>query len=146
MNQITISKAANVDPFRLAEIRVEAMKPSLEAVGRFDPERARKRFLETYVPQDTQIILSNNDLIGFFVVREHPDHLYLDHIYVHPAHQGGGLGRRIIRSVQDQARKAGLPVRLIALRESQANDFYVSCNFVFDRSDDFDNHYSWKPT
>ena len=121
------------------------MRPSLEAIGRFDPERARKRFLETYVPQDTQIIRAENDLIGFYVLRKHSDHFYLDHVYILPLHQGGGLGRRIVHSVQDQAREAGLPVRLMALRGSPANDFYVSCGFALDQSDELDNYYNWEP-
>ncbi len=145
MHQVTISNAENVDPSCLAAIRVEAMRPSLEAIGRFDPERARKRFLETYVPQDTQIIRAENDLIGFYVLRKHSDHFYLDHVYILPLHQGGGLGRRIVHSVQDQAREAGLPVRLMALRGSPANDFYVSCGFALDQSDELDNYYNWEP-
>jgi len=146
MQKVTISKAMNVDPSSLAAIRVEAMRPSLEAVGRFDPERARKRFLETYDPKDTQIVRAGNDLIGFYVVRTRVDHLYLDHVYIHPTRQGGGLGSNIVRSVQDHAQEIGLPVRLTALRGSPANDFYVSCGFTLERFDEFDNHYTWEPT
>ena len=146
MQEFRILNADNIDPARLAVIRVEAMKPSLEALGRFDPERARNRFLETYVPADTQIVMAGNELIGFFVVRTQPDHLYLDHIYMRTAQQGGGIGRRIVRSVQDRAKDMGLQVRLMALRNSPANDFYVSCGFVLQRCDEIDNHYTWEPT
>ena len=145
MHQVTISNAGTVDPSHLAAIRVEAMRPSLEAIGRFDPERARNRFLETYDPRDTQIVRAGSDLIGFYVVRKRPDHLYLDHLYISPAHQGGGLGRRIVSSVQALARNLGLPVRLIALRGSPANDFYISCGFALERSDHLDNYYIWEP-
>ena len=146
MHNISISNAMNVDPSCLAQIRVEAMRPSLEAIGRFDPERARKRFLETYNPLDTRIIRNGNDLIGFYVVRARHDHLYLDHVYIHPTHQRGGLGRSIVRSVQERARQAELPIRLMALRGSPANDFYASCGFHLERSDEIDNYYIWEPT
>jgi len=146
MHQITISNAANVEPSSLAAIRVEAMRPSLEAIGRFDPERARNRFLEAYAPNDTHVVHVGGDLVGFYVVRNRPDHLYLDHLYIRPARQGGGLGREIVHSIQSQARELGLPVRLMALRGSPANDFYVSCGFVLERSDDLDNYYTWMPT
>ena len=56
MDTITITSAEGIDPLDLAAMRVAAMKPSLEAVGRFDPERARNRFLESYQPEDTSII------------------------------------------------------------------------------------------
>ncbi|QOL83239.1 GNAT family N-acetyltransferase [Pseudooceanicola spongiae] len=121
------------------------MRPSLEAVGRFDPERARNRFLETYDSRDTRVVWSGEDLIGFYVVRDRSDHLYLDHIYIRPDHQGGGLGRRIVRSVQDRAREAGLPLRLMALRDSPANAFYISLGFGLESSDALDNYYTWNP-
>ncbi|MEL7172251.1 MAG: GNAT family N-acetyltransferase [Pseudomonadota bacterium] len=145
MRNVTISDAGNIDPSRLAEIRVEAMRPSLEAIGRFDPERARARFLDTYSARETYILRAGGDLAGFYVLRERPDHLYLDHIYICPAHQGAGLGRGIVRRVQDQARGAGLPVRLMALRGSPAQDFYAACGFVPEWSDDLDTHYLWVP-
>ena len=146
MHQITISDAGDTDPSQLAAIRVEAMRPSLEAVGRFDPDRARNRFLDTYDPANTHILHAGNDVIGVFVVRTHPEHLYLDHIYIRPSHQACGLGRRIVHSVQDRARKLGLPVRLVAIHGSRANAFYRSCGFLLERSDDLDNYYVWDPT
>ena len=146
MDKITFSNSLNVDPSSLAAIRVEAMRPSLEAIGRFDPERARKRFLETYDPHDTQVVRAGKDLIGFYVVRTRTDHLYLDHVYIRPTRQGGGLGRNIVRSVQKQAKEVGLPVRLMALRGSPANGFYISCGFVLEKSDDLDNYYTWEPS
>lgn len=145
MPKMSTSNATNDDASSLAAIRVVAMRPSLEAIGRFDPERARKRFLETYDPRDTQVVRVRNELIGFYVVRTRHDHLYLDHVYIHPTHQGRGLGRNIVRSIQDQAREMGLPVRLMALRGSPANDFYLSCGFVLEQSDDLDNYYTWEP-
>lgn len=145
MLQVTISNAANTDPSHLAEIRANAMKPSLKAVGRFDEERVRKRFLDAYNPADTHVVRAGQDLIGFYVLRKRPDHLHLSHLYISPTHQGGGLGRRIVRAVQDQARDTALPVRLMALRGSPANGFYTSCGFVLERSDDLDNYYIWEP-
>ena len=146
MHEVTIVGAAQTDPSSLADIRVEAMRPSLEALGRFDPVRARQRFLETYDPNDTQIVRVGSELIGFYVVRTHRDHLYLDHLYIRPARQGGGIGRDIVQAVQEQARKMELPLRLVALRGSPANDFYVSCGFTLHRCDDVDNYYTWEPT
>jgi hypothetical protein len=64
----------------LADIRLEAMRPSLEAVGRFDPVRARARFLDGFIPEDTQVLCVGGRTAGFQVVRRRPDHLYLDHL------------------------------------------------------------------
>lgn len=146
MKNLNVTSADGIDPEILAAMRVEAMRPSLEAVGRFDPESARQRFLDSYSAADTWLIHADHVLIGFYVLRQLPDHIYLNHIYIEAAHQGGGAGRRILTTIQDQARAEGLPVRLRALGGSPANDFYASCGFVCDRSDALDNYYIWEPT
>jgi len=50
---VRVETAKDADAELLAQIRVEAMRPSLEAVSRFDPERARNRFLSSFQPLDT---------------------------------------------------------------------------------------------
>lgn len=143
MSQMQISCAGDIDPETLAAIRVEAMRPSLEAVGRFDPERARVRFLASFSPDETRVIRIRDQLVGFYVIRRRHDHLYLDHLYIHPLHQGTGLGRKIVLLVQEMAKDVKLPIKLMALKNSPANDFYRSCGFELVQTDEFDNHYYW---
>ena len=57
MPPITTAMANADDAERLADIRVEAMRPSLQAAGRFDRDRARARFLDAFRPEDTRLIL-----------------------------------------------------------------------------------------
>ena len=140
-----IEAAVEADAERLADIRVEAMRPSLEAVGRFDPLRARDRFLGSFVATDTRVILVEEGIAGFFVVRRHADHFYLDHLYVSPAFQGLGLGRDIVEGLKAEAEAAGLPIRLMALNGSPANDFYLACGFRFVSQDALDTVYAWMP-
>ena len=44
----------------LAELRVKAMKPSLQNIGRFDEDRVRNRVLETFNALETQKITMGN--------------------------------------------------------------------------------------
>ena len=140
-----IEPAAMADAKRLADLRVKAMRPSLEAAGRFDPDRARARFLETFRPADTRLLLEEDRLAGFYVLRSRDDHLYLDHLYLAPEHQGRGAGRHIVQSIQQEARAANLPIRLMALNVSDANRFYQSCGFRAVGQDDLDTRYEWTP-
>lgn len=144
-NQFRIKAAHETDADQLAELRVVAMRPSLEAAGRFDPQRARDRFLASFVAADTQIIYKNGEMAGFFVVRQRTDHLYLDHLYVLPNFQGAGIGRRIIDGLKDEAQSHMLPIRLMALKNSPANTFYQSCGFEPVSSDELDTQYVWHP-
>ena len=56
----------------LASLRVEAMRESLERIGRFDPVRARQRFLSSFLAEHTRAIVLEGQTVGFFVVRPEP--------------------------------------------------------------------------
>lgn len=134
-------QAVKEDGHALAEIRALAMRPSLEALGRFDENRVRSRFLETFVPNDTFKIMDDEWLLGFFVVRIKADHHYLDHLYIKPEHQGRELGKLVLHKVVLMAHEKGLPVRLGALKGSRSNDFYTNNGFIKTHEDEFDVYY-----
>lgn len=127
----------------LADIRVAAMKQSLESVGRFDPMRARSRFLSSFQADETFVILHQSQRVGFFVLIKRVDHWRLDHLYILPTAQGLGLGTYVVSHVQKQAQAAEKPVRLVALKDSPANRFYLSHGFEATGSEGFDVAYAW---
>ncbi|WP_028671934.1 GNAT family N-acetyltransferase [Saccharospirillum impatiens] len=122
----------------LAELRIAAMQPSLEAVGRYDPDRASSRFLDNFRRELTRKIEVNGGLAGFYVVKENTDHLYLEHMYIHPELQGNGLGSLILKGIIVEAQERGLPLRLGALRGSRSNQFYQSHGFVQTHEEEWD--------
>lgn len=75
----------------LLAIRIEAMRESLERVGRFDPVRARERFASGFDASSTRHIEVAGERVGFVVLKQHLNELLLDHLYVKPAAQGAGL-------------------------------------------------------
>jgi len=132
-----------IDLEELITLRIRAMQPSLEAIGRFDPQRARERFADSFDPSVTRKLMIDNKLAGFYVLREKVDHLWLDHLYIDPLHQGGGFGRKVIQVLQQLAIKSAQPLRLGALKESRANAFYRSQGFEKIAEHDWDNIYQW---
>jgi len=131
------------DGQQLAEIRAAAMKPSLEALGRFDENRVRTRFLETFELSETFKIVSNDEVLGFYVLRDREDHLFLDHLYVEPKHQNKKIGKIAVDKVKDDAERKRLPVRLGALRGSKSNNFYIKNGFVKTHENEFDIYYEY---
>lgn len=125
----------------LADLRVAAMRDSLERVGRFDPVRARDRFLLTFCPEHTRHIVQSGARVGFMVLKTVGDEFLLDHLYIRPGHQGQGIGAAVLALVFSQADALGLPVRVGALKGSEANRFYVRHGFVGVEHGEFDNYY-----
>ena len=117
------------------------MRESLEQIGRFDPMRARERFLSGFSPKHTRHILHGAEKVGFLVVKSQANELLLDHLYVSPKHQGKGIGTTVLVQVFAEAEEVGLPVRVGALRESASNRFYTRHGFVLVEQSEFDNYY-----
>ena len=134
------------DAEALATIRVQAMKPSLEAIGRFDEDRARRRILDSFDPNTTSEILVEEERVGFLVIRRLENHFYLDHLYISPKYQGKGLGSAVLRQLIEEANVANLPIRLGALKFSPSNRFYASHGFCLEREEEWDNYYVLQPS
>ena len=117
------------------------MRESLERLGRFDPQRARDRFLAVFDPAATRHVFVAGERVGFVVVRSQDDGLLLDHLYIVPSAQGRGIGAAVMADVLADADARGLRVRVGALRESASNRFYERHGFVLVERGEWDNHY-----
>ncbi|KAB8044411.1 GNAT family N-acetyltransferase [Janthinobacterium aquaticum] len=138
---VVLTPAQLGDAEALVALRIEAMRDSLQRIGRFDPVRARDRFLSGYVPQHTRHIDSEGKRVGFVVVKPQPDVMLLDHLYIHPAHQGKRIGAAVLARVIEEAAAADLPVRVGALRGSDSNRFYLRHGFGLIEAGEFDHYY-----
>lgn len=126
----TLEKARADDFEALHELRLRAMRESLQALGRYDERRSRERLAEGFVPAHTQHIVVGGDRVGFLVLRRLSHSLRLNHLYIDPAHARRGIGSAVMRWVLAQADAAQLPVELVALKGSAANRFYQRHGFV----------------
>ena len=66
---ITFTAVVIEDFENLVALRIEAMRESLERIGRFDPARARERFRSGFSPEDTRYIIWEDKRVGFVVVK-----------------------------------------------------------------------------
>ena len=79
------------------------------------------------------------------MVRPHGDGLLLDHLYVTPAAQGKGIGAAVLAQVFTLADRKGKALRVGALKESDANRFYLRHGFERVEVGEWDNYYVRKP-
>jgi len=138
---VILCPASSSDLEDLVAIRIEAMRESLERVGRFDPERARERFLDGFDANSTRRVEVCGDLVGFVVIKDHQRELLLDHLYVIPGAQGTGIGSEVLTQIFREADEKGRSIKVGALKESASNRFYIRHGFEFVESGEFDNYY-----
>jgi GNAT superfamily N-acetyltransferase len=129
------------DAEALVALRILAMRESLERIGRFDPARARERFLSGFSPEHTRHILVGGERAGFVVVKPDGEALLLDHLYIDPRFQNRGIGAAVLATVFAEADARQLPLKVGALRGSDSNRFYLRHGFELVKEDEWDNYY-----
>ncbi|MGN6580689.1 MAG: GNAT family N-acetyltransferase [Bordetella sp.] len=112
----------------MAALRALAMRPSLERLGRYDPERSRRRLQAGFAPEHMRWICLGGERVGFYALCPEEAVWRLDHLYLHPRVQGRGLGGAVMRHLFAQTQ--GASMRVTALRGSESNLFYRRYGFV----------------
>lgn len=138
---VNLCQASDSDLENLISIRIEAMRESLERVGRFDPSRVRERLLIGFDARSTRRIEVSGDCVGFVIVRSYQDELSLDHLYILPRAQGVGIGSKVLIEIFKEADEIGKAIRVCALKKSRSNDFYIRHGFILVSSGEYDNYY-----
>ncbi|MCX9154974.1 GNAT family N-acetyltransferase [Niveibacterium sp. 24ML] len=143
--QFELLPASHEDAEALVEIRIAAMRESLERIGRFDPQRARDRFLAGFDPAQTRKIMVAAQWLGFISLRVSDDMLTLEHLYLVPQAQGRGTGSAVMAWVIAQSEALQRPLRVGALRESASNRFYLKHGFKRVGESEWDIYYQRDP-
>jgi GNAT superfamily N-acetyltransferase len=136
----TLAPVADADFEAMLALRIEALRESLERLGRFNPDVARARLKSQFQPEWMRHLVVDGERVGYFTVEPRAGELRLHHLYLKPAAQGQGIGAWVI----DQLKTQGLPITLAALRESRANDFYLRHGFRVVEEQAFDVEYRWE--
>lgn len=118
----------------LADLKAIAMRPDLERLGLWDRDWARQRFLDTFIPANTDVIEIDGKPVGVIAVRPERDAQWIEHFYVHPSVQGRGIGEQVLRQVMDAHRDAR-PFRLAIDRGSKVRRLYERLGFVHEYDD-----------
>ena len=146
---LSLAPVAAGDFDDMAALRIEALRESLERLGRFDPTRARERLAAAFEPEHMRHIMAGGQRAGFITLRpgasSAPQALQLNHLYIRPAFQGAGLGALALDWAKAQAAAQDADITLSALKQSAANRFYLRHGFVQVGESAFDLDYRWCP-
>ncbi|MFF9041138.1 GNAT family N-acetyltransferase [Streptomyces sp. NPDC014892] len=133
-----IRPAAATDVDHVAELRAVVMRPDLERLGRYDPDRVRRRFRDAFDPAHTWIIEVADTFAGCVALRPAADAHWLEHFYLAPHLQGTGIGTAVLRTLLTRCDEADVPVRLNVLQGSPARRLYERHGFHVETEDPVD--------
>ncbi|QYX79366.1 GNAT family N-acetyltransferase [Streptomyces akebiae] len=130
------ASATDVEP--VAELRAVVMRPDLERLGRYDPDRVRRRFRDAFDPAHTWIIEVADTFAGCVALRPAADAHWLEHFYLAPRLQGTGIGTAVLGTLLTRCDHDGVPVRLNVLQGSPARRLYERHGFHVETEDPVD--------
>lgn len=125
------------DAHWIAELRAVVMRPDLERLGRFDPDRVRRRFRNGFDASSTYVIEVAEAPVGCIAVRPAADEHWLEHFYLDPSLQGQGIGTAVLSHVLAE-HGASATFRLNVLNGSPAQRLYARHSFTVEHADPID--------
>jgi ribosomal protein S18 acetylase RimI-like enzyme len=89
------------------QLHKAAMGDYVAAIWGWDDQSQRGSHARVFNPDRWQIITADGADIGMLDVEYRPTEIYLGRIEIHPDHQGGGIGSRLIGALIDEAAEKG---------------------------------------
>jgi len=122
--------ATKADFEPLLDLRLRVMRPALERIGRFDPDRARQYFGEGFDLDWMRVILVEDAIAGCVCFRREDEHWVLEYFYLEPRFHRSGLGGAILRALLAEADRSGRVVRLEVVKGSESAHLYERHGFA----------------
>lgn len=126
-------------------LRMRAMRPSLEHLGRYDETRGRERLAETFDPAHSWHIEVPGRRIGFLIFKRLSHAFVLKGFYIDVSESGHGIGSQVLRHLCAFADHEQLPIELAALKGSAVNRLYLRHGFVAIGEGEWDIDYVRRP-
>ncbi len=92
-------------------------------------EAQHRYYVEQFPAAQLDVVLREGEPIGRLYVDRRDDEIRLIDIALLPEHRGGGIGGAMMRELLDEAREAGMPVRIHVERFNPAMRLYQRLGF-----------------
>jgi len=119
------------DATTLTVLVERAYTPWVAVVGR-RPRPMNDDFAARCAAGQAWVLEVNGEVAGAIVIEEMLGHLFLHNVAVEPTRQGQGIGRELLRFVEEEAQRRGLQeIRLTTLEGMARNvDLYARIGYV----------------
>lgn len=104
--------------------------PQAELFLRMQYTAQQQHYRARFPGADHRIVILDGRAVGRLLVDRREDELRLVDVALLPEHRGRGLGKALLQQLLAEARAAGKPVRLHALKGSRAAALYARLGFA----------------
>ena len=121
------------------------MRTYVEAIWGWDEAVQRRLFQERFDPPRIEIIECDGEAAGYISVERSEESIFLSSIEIAPDFQGQGIGTDLIRGLQDEAERRGVPLKLRVLQGNPARRLYKRLGFEATEETETHIKMSWLP-
>jgi N-acetylglutamate synthase-like GNAT family acetyltransferase len=118
------------------DLSIRTMRPHLERIGRYDPERRRARMRQHLDAGSLRLIERDGAVLGCCGLHDRGTLMELHSVFLEPALQGRGLGAEVFAALR--AAHPGRGWWIEVLKESPARRFWERQGFVLTGDAPFD--------
>jgi len=129
----------------LLDLQLTTMRECVEATWGWIEEDQRNRFRERFAPGNGQVIVFDGKDVGFVLVEEKGDELFLAEIQIAHDMQDRGIGSAVVRDLIEKAMGMNLLLVLTVLRANRAKKLYDRLGFQVVNEDDEGFYMRWPP-
>jgi ribosomal protein S18 acetylase RimI-like enzyme len=108
MENVAIRPATPADRPAITECVDAAYYKYVERLGGVRPAPMRADYAALVAEGSVYVAIRNGDVCGVLVLKPAERYLLIENVAVDPNYQGCGLGQKLMRFVEQQARQAGL--------------------------------------
>lgn len=127
---LTLRKAVPNDSEFAYRAKKAAFRVYVEKIRGWDEDEQRQFHEQRFETQDYRVIDLEGTDVGIMAVVVAPDCVKVNQLFILPAHQGNGIGRRCMLLIMEEGRRLGLPLRLRVLKVNpRAQAFYERLGF-----------------
>ncbi len=121
------------------------MRTYVDAIWGWDEALQRQYFQDRFDPARMQIVERAGETAGYISVERREDAIFLGVIEIAPDFQGQGIGKGLIRDLQDEAQGRGVPLKLQVLQGNPARRLYERLGFKVTGETETHIMMSWLP-
>jgi GNAT superfamily N-acetyltransferase len=116
MDDLILRKATADDSEFAFSAKRAAFRDYVDKVWGWDEDEQPRLHEQRFGAQDFRVINVAGTDVGIMAVVVRPDCVKLNQLFLLPAHQGRGIGRKCMQLIMEEACQLGLPVRLRVLK------------------------------
>ncbi|MDO6518984.1 GNAT family N-acetyltransferase [Zobellia uliginosa] len=124
-------------------IKTNSIKPYVEKIWTWNDQFQKKIHETDFTVSDTKIIELNGKEVGYLVLKETLDEIYLENLLIENEFQNSGIGKAVMEKIIERANSEKKLIRLQVFKINiKAQKFYESLGF--EKYSEMENHIGMK--